>query len=314
VHELALEARALTKRFGRTVALDGLDLHVERGESLAILGDTGAGKSVALRLFAGLSRASSGSVAVLGAKTRSRAALAARRHIGYVRQAPAFPDWMTGREQLAFAADLLGLGRATAGEQLDAALEQVGLANAGEQRLVEYSPAMRQRLELGQALLGDPELLLLDEPLGWIEPAGRAGIFGLLGRLRGAVTLVLATSDLRLAEATCDRLAVLDRGRLLAVAPALGLLDRFAPPDYVLETGAGPGLALAGLSARLRQEPWVRDLSSVDGALRISVHDEERAEQELYPAIASTGLAVRELRRERPEVGVLVERLRGDQP
>jgi ABC-2 type transport system ATP-binding protein len=312
VHELALQARALTKRFGRTVALDGLDLHVERGESLAILGDAGAGKSIALRLFAGLARASSGSVAVLGAKPRGRGGLAARRRLGYVRQEPAFSEWMTGREQLAFAADLLRLGRASAGEQLDAALEQVELADAGDRRLAEYSLAMRQQLELGQALLGDPELLLLDEPLGWTDPAGREAMLALLGRLRGAVTLVVATADLHLAEATADRAAILDRGRLLATGPVLGLLDRLAPHEYVLETGSAPGLALAGLAARLRLEPWVRDVSATDGALRIAVRDDERADHELFSAIASTGLPVRALRRERPGVATLVARLRED--
>jgi ABC-2 type transport system ATP-binding protein len=176
---------------------------------------------------------------------------------------------------------------------------------------------MRQRLEIAQALLGDPELLLLDEPLGWLEPAGRSEILELLARLRGSVAMVVATADVALAEATCDSVAVLDQGRLLATSPTTTLLDRAAPRDYILETAAGPGqagsgLGLAGLSARLRLEPWVRELTPSDGTLRIAVRDPERAERELMTVIVSTGLSVGELRRERPGVGAVVDRLKGN--
>jgi ABC-2 type transport system ATP-binding protein len=311
VHELALEARALTKRFGRAVALDGLDLQVRRGESLAILGGAAAGKSAAIRLFTGLAWPTSGRVAVLGAAPSSRAGRAARARLGVVRQEPAFHDWMSGREVVAFAADLAGMGARAAAEQVDAALAHVGLGDDGGRRVAEYSLAMRQRLEIAQALLGDPELLLLDEPLGWLEPAGRNELLELLGKLRGSVAMVVATADVALAEATCDRVAVLDEGRLLATATTTALLDRIAPRDYVLETAPGPGLAIAGLAARLRLEPWVGDLTASDGALRIAVRDPERAERELMTIIVSTGLAVGELRRERPSVGVVVDRLRG---
>lgn len=311
MHELALDARALTKRFGKAVALDGLDLQLERGEAVALIGGPGAGKSIALRMFAGLTRPTRGSLTILGARAGTRGARSARRRIGYVRQEPAFHDWLTGREHLALAADLLAIGR-DAASQIDTALAQVGLIEVADRRLAEYSPAMRQRLELGQALLGDPEVLLLDEPLGWIEPAVRPDAIALLERIRGAVTLVLATADLALAEATCDRVAVLDGGRLLSTGPTIGLLDRLAPSDYLLETISGPGLALAGLAERLRLEPWVRGVNATDGALRIAVSDEQRAEQELFATIASTGLPVRSLRRERPGVEVLIARLRGN--
>jgi len=312
VHELALEARALTKRFGKVVALDGLDLQVERGESVALLGDAGGGKSTALRLFAGLARPSGGSVSVLGASPTGTGGLDARRRIGFVRQEPAFLDWLTGREQLSLAADLLGITGAAAGEQIDRALAHVGLLDAADGRVGSYSLAMRQRLELGQALIGDTELLLLDEPIGWLDAAGRGAVLELLRGLRGNATMVVATSDVALAESTCDRVAILDRGRLLATAPTIGLLDRVAPRDYVLETLPGPGLALAGLTARLSREPWVRGVASSDDVLRISVLDEGRAESELFATIASTGLAVRSLRREPPTIGVVVARLRGD--
>jgi hypothetical protein len=105
---------------------------------------------------------------------------------------------------------------------------------------------------------------------------------------------------------------VLDQGRAVAAEPTPGLLDRVASEEYVLETHAGPGLALAGLAARLEREAWVSNVSTTDGALRISVSDEGRADHELLPAIAATGMTVQALRRERPAVGTVVDRIRED--
>ena len=312
MHELALEARALGKRFGKVVALDRLDLQVRPGESVAILGDGAAGKSVALRCLAGLARPTSGTVWLGGNAVASRAGLAARRRLGVLGQEPGFYEWMTGRELLAFAADLLALDRAQADERIASTLERVGLAEVADQRIAEYSLALQGRLGLGQALVGEPDVLLLDEPLGWLDAADRGEILDVLRGLRGKAAIVVATRDIALAEATCERTVVLDAGRVIAAEPTIGLLDRGGPPEYVLEAAPGPGLALAGLAARLAHERWVRDVAAVDSTVRIAVADQARAERELLPAIVATGITVRTLRRERPAVGALVERLRGE--
>ena len=312
VHELALEARGLTKRFGKVVALDGLDLLVSPGESVAILGDAAAGKSTALRCFAGLVRPSSGTITLGGVDPRSRAGLAARARIGYLGQEPGFYDWMTGRELLAYAVDLLGAERSGASERVQGMVDLVGLAPVADRRIAEYALAQRARLGLGQALVGEPELLLLDEPLAGLDPAGRSEILELLAELRVGASIVVATADVSLAETAAARIVVLDQGRAVAAEPTPGLLDRVASEEYVLETDAGPGLALAGLAARLEREAWVSNVSTTDGALRISVSDEGRADHELLPAIAATGMTVQALRRERPAVGTVVDRIRED--
>ena len=127
---------------------------------------------------------------------------------------------------------------------------------------------------------------------------------------RGSATVVLATEDLELAEAIADRLVVLDAGKVIAASRTAELLDRILPREYVIEAAPGPGLALAGLAARLEGERWVRSVEAVDGTLRVAVRDQSRAERELIPAVVGTGLAVLQLRRERPGVGELVDRLR----
>jgi len=312
VSELALEARALGKRFGKVVALDRLDLQVLPGERVAILGDASAGKSTAVRCLAGLARPTSGGALLFGEPVTSRAGLAARRRLGVLGQYSGFYDWMTGRELLAFVADLLGLDRSRAAERIAGTLERLGLGDVADGRIGEYELPQRGRLGVAQALVGEPEIVLLDEPLGGLDATGRTDVIGLLRDLPGETAVVVATRDLGLAESICERAVVLDGGRRLAAEPTIAMLDRAAPREYVLEAEPGPGLALAGLAARLAHETWVRDVASVDSTLRIAVEDAARAERELLPAVVGTGIPVRTLRRERPPVGALVERLRGD--
>ena len=312
MHELAIDARGLTKRFGKTLALDGLDLAVEPGESVALLGAHGAGKSIALRLFAGLARPTGGRVTVSGVAPASRAGLAARRRMGMLAQEPAFYDWMTGRELLAFAADLLGIERRVAGDRIVGTLERVGLGAHVDRQVAEYSLPLRRRLGIGQALVGEPTLLLLDEPLGSLDATGASDVLGIIDELRGSASMVIATADVALAETACDWIVVLDGGRMLAAAPTHDLLARLGPRDYVIEMAPGSGLALAGLLARLSSEPWVRAVGSSEGTLRVAVRDESRADHELLPSVVATGLTVLGLWRERPRVDLLLERLRGE--
>ena len=311
MHELALEARSLTKRFGKVLALDGLDLEVLPGESVALLGTGDAGKSTALRCFAGLSRPTRGRVALGGVPPTSRAGLAARRRLGWLPQEPAFYDWMSCRELLAFAADLLGVDRRATADRVGETLERVGLTEIADRRIAGLSLPQRQRLGIAQAIVGEPEVLLLDEPLGWLDDPGRGEVLRLLAGMRGSAAIVVGTADATVAESTCERIVVLDGGRPLASSPALALLDRVAPRDYVLRIAPGPGLALAGLVARLAQESWVHEVRAIDDGLRVAARDEARADRDLLPAVVATGLVVRELRRDRPSTEVIVERLRG---
>jgi ABC-2 type transport system ATP-binding protein len=310
VHELAIEARALTKRFGKVLALDHLDLDVPIGKCLGLLGESGAGKSVVMRLLAGLARPTSGQVTLAGVLLDSRRGLAARAKVGVLDQEPSLYDWMTGRELLAFTADLLGVGRSETPARVAATLDRVGLADAGDRRIVDYSLSLRQRLGLAQALVGDPDVLLLDEPLSWLDAAGREEMLGLLRGLRGSVTMVIATGELDLAETACDSVVVLDEGRALMRASIAELLEQIPASVYVIEVEPGPGLALDGLVARLSREQWVREIAAAGGILRVVIADEDRAQRELFPAVVATGLPIVALRRERTDVSALVDQLR----
>jgi ABC-2 type transport system ATP-binding protein len=310
VHELVIEARGLTKRFGQVLALDHLDLEVPRAACLGIVGESGAGKSVAMRLLAGLARPTSGVVTLAGASLGSRRSLAARGKLGVLDQEPSLYDWMTGRELLAFTADLLGIGRSEAPIRIDTTLDRVGLAEAADRKIDDYPLALRQRLGLAQALVGDPDVLLLDEPLGWLDASGRDEMLALLRGLRGTLTMVIATGDLDLAEATCESVVVLDGGRTLVRTSIAELLERVASFVYVVEVEPGSGVALEGLVARLARERWVRRATLTGGVLRVAIADEDRARRELFPAVVATGLPIVAVRRERTDVPSLVGQLR----
>jgi len=208
----ALVASALQKRYGSVVALGGVDLTVEPGELVGLIGANGAGKSTLMKIACGLVRPSAGKAMVCGAPARSRDA---RRSLGYLAELFRFPGWATASEVLALHQQLAGsLGGRTERDEL---LELVGLSDAAGRRVEGMSKGMQQRLGIAQALIGEPKLLLLDEPTSALDPAGRRDIRTLLLGLRERGVAVLLNSHLLgELELVCDRVVVLGHGRIVA--------------------------------------------------------------------------------------------------
>ncbi|HTX13544.1 MAG TPA: ABC transporter ATP-binding protein [Solirubrobacteraceae bacterium] len=208
----ALVASALQKRYGSVVALGGVDLTVEPGELVGLIGANGAGKSTLMKIACGLVRPSAGEAMVCGAPARSRDA---RRSLGYLAELFRFPGWATASEVLALHQQLAGsLGGRTERDEL---LELVGLSDAAGRRVEGMSKGMQQRLGIAQALIGEPKLLLLDEPTSALDPAGRRDIRTLLLGLRERGVAVLLNSHLLgELELVCDRVVVLGHGRIVA--------------------------------------------------------------------------------------------------
>ncbi len=208
----ALAATAVSKRYGATEALRGIDLEVQEGELLGLLGPNGAGKSTLVKIACGLVRPSGGGVRVCGAPAGSPGA---RRALGYLAELFRFPGWATADELLVLHQRLAG-SRGGAGERGEL-LSLVGLAEARDRRVDTMSKGMQQRLGLAQALVGRPPLLLLDEPTSALDPAGRRTVRALLEELRRrGVAVLLNTHLLSEVERVCDRVAIIDRGRLVA--------------------------------------------------------------------------------------------------
>ncbi len=308
----AIRIEGLTKRYaGGVLALDGLDMAVPTGSVFGLLGPNGAGKTTCLRLLAGLTRPTSGRATVSGTVVTADA-LAVRRGLGYLEQDPRAYGWMTGREQIAMLGRLHGL----AGPALDRAvadvLARVDLAGAADRRTGTYSGGMRQRLGIAGALVHRPPVIVLDEPVSALDPEGRRDVLELIAGLRGETTVLFSTHVLADVERICDRVAILDHGRLVVEGPLAELLDRYALPVYRVEAEPGEAAGLAALATRLRGLDWVTAASLEHGLLTIAVADPARAGRELLAEISAEGVGVVSVARARPTLEDVFLRLTGD--
>ncbi len=211
--DLAIEARALSKRFGAKWAVRSLDLSVRRGEVFGFLGPNGAGKSTSVKALLGLVKASGGSALVLGSPAGDTET---RRRIGFLPEHFAFHDWLTGDELLQLHGRLYGITRSTLSDRIEVLLEAVGRTPHRRRKVADYSKGMTQRIGLAQALLNEPELIFLDEPTSGLDPAGRLLVRDLIRaeRKRGA-TVFLNSHLLGEVEATCDRVAFIRDGTVV---------------------------------------------------------------------------------------------------
>ena len=296
----AIATRGLTKRFGPVVALDGLDLEVPHGVVFGLLGPNGAGKTTTIRLLTGLARPTAGSATVVGLDATGRDAVALRSKLGVLDQEPRFYGWMTGRDLLSFVGRLLGLDGRALRERVDETLERVGLTDAARRRIAGYSGGMRQRLGIGQAILGRPEVLILDEPVSSLDPEGRRDLLELIGELRTVATVVFSTHVLSDVERVCDRVGILDRGRLVSEGPLEELLSRFALPVYRIEPDPGQEASIAILRDRLSRQPWVDDVTETAGRLRVAINDDTQAGLHLLPVVVDARVRLAAFERERP--------------
>lgn len=211
-----IEARDLVVRYGARMALDGVALGIESGETFGLLGPNGAGKTTLLRVLSGVLAPDSGHASVHGLDVASRSGEVKRR-VGVVPQEVALYNELTPRESLVAMAMLYGLGRREAGARAGALLETVGLAGRAGDAVGTLSGGMRNRLNIALGLVHDPAVLLLDEPTVGLDPGARAATWQLLLRLRGqGRTLVVSTHDLEEARILCGRAMLLSEGRVLA--------------------------------------------------------------------------------------------------
>jgi ABC-2 type transport system ATP-binding protein len=281
--DLVIACEGLTKRYRRGLntftAVEELNLEVPRGATFGLLGPNGAGKTTTISMLLGVVRPSAGGARLLG---RPIGESAARRRIGYVPEKFQLPPFLTAREFLTLHGRLFGLSGPDLARRVESGLERVGLAGRGGDRAGGFSKGMQQRLVLAQALLADPELLILDEPTSALDPVGRKEVRDIITEAHGRGTTVLLNSHiLAEVEAVCDQVAVLRGGKLIRQGTVRALADGALEVEARIG-GYGPAVAeaLAPHVQALRlapasSEPWA------------TIHF-ELGDEDLLPIVAAT--------------------------
>src|SRR2546429_9484370 len=266
----AIEVEGLRKVYKRLVAVDNVSFVMNRGEAFGFLGPNGAGKSTVVKILTGLVAPTEGFVRVLGQPITHRET---RRRVGYLPELPTFHRWLQAGEFLEFHGRLYGLRGASLEKRCREALALVGLAGREKQRLGTFSKGMMQRIGLAQALLNQPDLLLLDELVSGLDPVGQRDMRDLLRQLKSeGMSIFLNSHQLADVEALCERVAIINEGRILKVGAPRALFDE----PLVLELRVSPinqellhRLGLVALA--------VRQDGDTPCSLLIEVRDEEGA-------------------------------------
>jgi ABC-2 type transport system ATP-binding protein len=280
-----LRAVGLTKRYGDTVALDGLTVEVPAGR-VGLVGANGAGKTTLFRLLLGLVRPTAGSVEVCGTPVAEDPA-AVRSMLGYMPEHECLPLDQSAADAVATFGELSGLPARAARRRASEVLDLVGLDEARFRPIGGFSTGMRQRVKLAQALVADPELVLLDEATAGLDPTGRQEMLALVVRLGGfGISVVMATHLLDDVQQVCEHVVMLDGGRLVAAGPTQALLERSGV--VVVEVG-GRGEELVHVLTRRSLEA-----AAVDAHVEVRIGDDSDLDV-IRDAVADLGLPLERL-------------------
>lgn len=288
--DAVIATEQLTKRYGDVTAVERLNLSVQAGEVFGLLGPNGAGKTTTILMLLGLSEPDQGRATVAGLDP-THDAIAVKQRVGYVPDSVGFYEQLSGRENLRFTARLNRLTEHTMTERIDTALTEVGLTGRADDRVAAYSRGMRQRLGIADALIKDPEILILDEPTVAIDPAGVDEMLALIRRLpveRG-VTVLLSSHLLEQVQTVCDRIGIFAQGRLVACGTIDDLSERNG--EFLIEVAA-IGRPIHEVASSLDGVIEVVDTSTDVTVVRAS----RDVREPLSRAIAAMGGAVTHLR------------------
>lgn len=282
-----LEIRSLAKRFGKQQVIDGLDLVVPEGSVFGFIGRNGSGKTTTMKMVLGLLRPDAGEIAVCGERVRF-GETATNRFIGYLPDVPEFYDYMTAPRYLALCGKILGLSRAEGARRSAELLELVGLSDA-RKRIGGFSRGMKQRLGVAQALLGEPKLLICDEPTSALDPLGRKELLDILRTISARTTVLFSTHILSDVERICDRVALLNEGRIAVSGDLAALKARHGQNALRVEFADAEDLAQLTLQPAVM--PFLANSRQEGTAMIIESRDIAAVQRTLFGALVETRLS-----------------------
>lgn len=307
----AIEIHALSRRFNGVQALNHLEMQVREGSVYGFLGPNGAGKTTTLRILAGLARADAGTVMIDG----EQAGILGKSlpQVGYLPEEPAFYSWMTPLEYLDFTGKIFHLETKERKARVTEMIELSGLKEAQKRKIGGFSRGMRQRLGIVQALMNQPRVLLLDEPVSALDPSGRKEVLDLIEGLREHCTILMSTHILADVERVCDTVGIIRKGKMIAQADRVDLLERYAVSALELELANGQAARIEEVIAKIRGLEGIISVKIVNHCLRIQVNDVTSVQKTLMRAILEMGIRFERLEIVRPSLEEVFIQLTGEE-
>jgi ABC-2 type transport system ATP-binding protein len=301
--DVVIEARGLTKRYGRATAVNDISFTVDRGEIFGLLGPNGAGKTTTILMLLGLTEVTGGSVSVLGYNP-ARDPLQVKRLVGYLPDTVGFYDHMTAADNLRYTAALIGLERDERDQRIARALDRVGLADVAALRVGTFSRGMRQRLGLAEILMKDVKVAILDEPTSGLDPQATSELLDNIRALKhDGVAVLLSSHLLERVQSVCDRVALFNAGRIALVGTVPELASQVLGGGYHVEVEADG----AGLEQKLAAVPGVRAVEPAGfGRYRLLADGDVRPQA--AAAVVNAGGALRRLSFEEPSLDAIYNR------
>ncbi len=285
-----LEAVHLSKRYGSAVAVDDLNLTIERGEVFGLLGPNGAGKTTTILMLLGLTEPTSGAVRVLGLDP-ARDPLAVKARVGYLPDSVGFYDELSARDNLSYIARLNGLPRSLAQQRIVAAVERMGLGEVIDRPVSTFSRGMRQRLGVAELLIKEPEIIIMDEPTLGLDPEAAQSFLKMIRALKhDGITILLSSHLLHQVQAVCDRVGLFSHGRMVISGAVADLAQRILGGGYriVVEASGNPD----AIKAALRALPGVQKLDVVERDRFVIVGDHDLRADAATAVVAAGGRLV----------------------
>ena len=292
-----IEVQSLTKRYGPVTAVNDVTFRVEAGEILGFLGPNGAGKTTTMRIITGYMPASEGKVVVAGHDVFEQP-VEAKRHTGYLPETPPlYPD-MTVREYLNFVARIKSVPRRELKSRVDTVMKKTWVADMADRHCAKLSKGYRQRVGLAQAIIHNPDVLVLDEPTAGLDPKQIIETRQLIRELAGTHTIVLSTHILPEVSQTCQRVVIISKGRVVAVDTPQNLTARLRGSETMFLQVAGPGEQVSAALSALSGVTRVSATPGRDGLVEVEVDSERGRDvrRELAATIVGSGWGLLELR------------------
>jgi ABC-2 type transport system ATP-binding protein len=265
----AISVKNVTKKFKNFTAVDSLSFEIKEHHVVGFLGPNGAGKTTTIRMIVGLSKPTEGSIAVAETPVVFGQP-ESNKKIGYLPELPSFYAWMTGKEYLDFIAEIFNLTSEQKEQKVKELLKLVDLTDSADKRISSYSGGMKQRLGIAQALIGDPDVLILDEPVSALDPVGRKEVLRIIENLKKDKTIFFSTHILSDVDRICDDIILINKGKLIAASSLADLKTKYASPILEVEFTSDPATILTSL----KSEKWVSKVEKDGNQFKIWLKDE----------------------------------------